>query len=81
MKQKLKARFDGEKSMISEVKYSIRMGLPGKGDYDYEVIEVKNIQDEAGEIVPGQDLLGEAITLARKNLAMSKARRKAKEAK
>ena len=62
-----------EKGMIARVKYTIRRALPGKNEYDYEVLEAEAIQGETDVPKDGLALLKEAMHLCRSNTAVAQA--------
>jgi hypothetical protein len=66
-----------ESSMIARCKYTVRKSLPGKEQYDYEIIEAESVQDEVDGRKSGEDLMKECISLCRSSTAAAQQRRAA----
>lgn len=79
-KKSVKLVIDTEKGMIAEVEYTIRRALPGKNEYDYEIIRMKSIQDETEEPRTGEKMLKEVMSMSRQATAAYQANLKARSA-
>lgn len=64
-----------ESKMIARCKYTVRKSLPGKEQYDYEIIEAESVQDEAEGRKTGEELMKECMNLCRHSTAAAQARK------